>query len=106
MFESGADFDQTVSLNYTRLNLYGEVPLLLGDYAHVMSDPALKSSMLEFYGNFQKRTDYVEQLEQIWNDIVTKKEFFLYYNSLYWYVPLKEPFVHFTYNRIPLPGAH
>jgi hypothetical protein len=101
----GARFDPNVSLNYTRLNIYGQPPFLLGNYDQVVSNPSLKTAIFNFYTIFQKRTDYIEQLKEVMNQIFTKKEFFIYYNSLYWYMPLNEPFVSFTYTHIPLPGT-
>ena len=105
MYDFGGRFNHSVKLNYTKLNLYGSKPVLLGNYSQVMSTPGLNSSVLEFYWHFQKRTDYIAQAFEVLDQFLNKKEFYFYYNSLYWYIPLVEPYVRFTFNEVPLPGA-
>ena len=104
MHSFGARFDLSVSLNYTRLNLYADEPKLLGNYTHVMNTPELNTTILDFFGHFQKRTDYYRQFIEVYEQFLVKEEFYLFYNNLYWYVPLKAPYVKFSYNNIPLPG--
>jgi ceroid-lipofuscinosis neuronal protein 5 len=99
----GAKFNQSVSLNYTRLNLYGEEPQLLGNVSDIYANQTLKQRAFDFYSSFQKQTDYLTQLYDIYTNIVIKKEFFFYYNSLYWFIELKPPFIKVTYDQVPLP---
>lgn len=60
---------------------------------------------MEFYKSFQKRSDYLEQAIEIYEDIVQKKEFIFYFDDLYWFIPLKPPFIKITYYKVPLPGS-
>lgn len=104
MYQLGGKFDRSVSLNYTRLNLYGEEPILLGNMSQVFANATLKNQTLDFYKSFQKRTDYLEQAIEVYQDIVVKKEFIFFFNNLYWYITLKPPFIKITYYETPLPG--
>ena len=54
---------------------------------------------------FQKESNYLEQAMQIYTEIIYKKQFYFYYNELYWYIPLKSPYVSISYDKIPLPGT-
>jgi hypothetical protein len=99
----GAKFDQNVHLNYTRLNLYSSEPKLLGTYEDVLKTPTQMNDMREFYKHFQKRIDHVEQFFEILVQIILKQKFYFYYNSMYWYLDLKEPFINISYDEEPLP---
>ena len=61
--------------------------------------------MRQFYGVFQKSKNILEQAIKAFNEIVIRKEFYFYYNSQYWFIELKEPYVKITYDKVPLPGA-
>lgn len=104
MYQLGGTFNQSINLNYTRLNLYGEEPRLLGNISDVFANATLKNMTIDFYKSFQKRTDYLEQAMEVYQDIVVKKEFIFYFNDLYWYITLKSPFIKITYFKTPLPG--
>lgn len=103
----GAKFDENVKLNYTRLNLYSHTPLLIGNYSQIINskNETLINGIREFYKTFQKRSDYLEQFTEAFTEIFVKKEFYFYYNDLYWYLTLKEPSIKITYYNIPLPGT-
>ncbi len=103
LYDLGAQFDQTVSLNYTKLYLYAEKPLLIGNYTQIVSDSTLKNIVMNFYSHYQKLKNF-DQIKEIFDDFTVKKAFYFFYNNLYWYLPLKEPFISFTYDKIPLPG--
>lgn len=107
MYSYGARFDPSVHLNYTRLNLYGYEPILIGDFSRVATNSTLLADMIEFYSFFQKpdSRNFVQQLEHILNEILVRREFYFYYNSMYWFIKLKAPFVKITYYPIPLPGT-
>lgn len=107
MYDLGAQFDLNVSLNYTRLNLYGQEPELLGNYSQIFQgkNQTLINDIREFYRGFQKRTDYLEQLIEIYTDFAIKKKYYFFYNDLYWFINLKAPYVKITYEKIPLPGT-
>jgi len=105
----GAKFDGTVSLNYTRLNLYSHVPILIGSYSDIINsnNQTLISDVRNFYRDFQKpdKGHIIEQAIDVYTSIAIKKHFYFFYNDLYWYLQLKEPFIRITYYQIPLPGT-
>lgn len=111
LYEIGARFDPNVQLNYTRLNLYGEEPVLIGNYSQIFNsgNKTLIADIRQFYSDFQKPAGgYIEDIEAaiaIYNEMIVRREFYMYYNSLYWYIELKSPFVKITYYEIPLPGT-
>lgn len=51
IYLEGGRFIQNINLNYTRLNLYGYEPELLGSYEQIFSgtNTTLKNDMLDFY---------------------------------------------------------
>lgn len=104
MYSFGAQFNYSVSLNYTRIELYASEPKLIGNYTQLMGDPLLKIEAIEFYNHFQKRTDYLKQASEVFDQMFNKKQFILYYNRLYWNLTLNEPVVRFTYTKVALPG--
>ncbi|CAF0703185.1 unnamed protein product [Brachionus calyciflorus] len=107
LYDVGAKFDPKVKLNYTRLNLYSHEPQLIGNYSQIINskNQTLINDIRSFYKTFQKRGDYLEQFVEAYTEIFIKKEFYFYYNDLYWYLSLKEPFVKISYYNIPLPGT-
>lgn len=110
MYAVGAKFDPSVSLNYTRLSLYSNEPQVLGNYSQIFSsnNQTLINNILDFFKIFQKQTGYVDLIEQAikaYSELTVRKEFYFFYNDLYWYLPLKQPYVHITYNKVPLPGT-
>ncbi len=109
MYLFGAEFDTSVSLNYTRLNMYGKEPILLGNYTEIRRDKVLLENLTEFYTFFQKPSSNVEQLLTqllgILAELKLRKNFYFYYNSMYWYIELVKPYFSITYDKIQLPGA-
>lgn len=101
----GAEFNQSIKLNYTRLNLYSQEPKLIGNISTIYANATLKNQTLDFYRSFQKRSDLLPQLMEIYEHITVQKEFYFYFNRLYWYLSLKEPFVKVTYFEVPLPAS-
>lgn len=111
MYALGAKFDGSIELNYTRLNLISYEPQLIGNYSQIMQskNQTLINNFVDFYKNFQKTDgiqDLLKQFFQAYIDIRVKKEFFFYYNDLYWYLPLKAPYIKISYEKIPLPGTN
>jgi hypothetical protein len=47
----------------------------------------------------------LEQLVEIYTEIAIKKEFYFFFNELYWYIELKAPYIKVSYYNIPLPGT-
>ena len=89
------------------MNLYSHDPQLIGNYSQIIDskNKTLIDEIRQFYKSFQKRSDYLEQFVEVYTEIALKKEFFFYYNDLYWYLNLKPPFIRSTYYNIPLPGT-
>jgi ceroid-lipofuscinosis neuronal protein 5 len=111
MYQLGAQFNGSIDLNYTRLNLISHEPQLIGNYSQIMQskNETLINNFIDFYKNFQKSNGTEELLKQVFQayiDITIKKEFFFYYNDVYWYLSLKQPYVKVSYEKIPLPGTN
>ncbi|XP_033743030.1 ceroid-lipofuscinosis neuronal protein 5 homolog [Pecten maximus] len=107
----GAKFNQSVHLNYTRIHLYADQPIYLGNETEIFGkkgNVSLAKDMLNFYKNFQAHVSdgkLVLNLIDALLYIVEKDKFYLYYNSAYWLLHMKKPYVGLTYNQVPLPGG-
>ncbi|XP_060064389.1 ceroid-lipofuscinosis neuronal protein 5 homolog [Ylistrum balloti] len=107
----GAKFDQSVKLNYTRIHLYAEQPIYLGNETEIFGkkgNVSLAKDMLNFYKDFQKNVSDARMVLNLLDALLyifDKDKFYLYYNSAYWLLHMKKPFVGLTYNQVPLPGG-
>ncbi|XP_078721042.1 bis(monoacylglycero)phosphate synthase CLN5-like isoform X1 [Lampetra fluviatilis] len=109
--ELGAMFKPGLRTHYTRLNLYCGEPHLLGNASTIFgtaSKEAIKlaKEIRSFYTNFQPNQSLLGLLLSVLNiygELVLQHRFFLYYNSEYWLLPMKPPFVSITYEEAPLP---
>ncbi|XP_069130126.1 bis(monoacylglycero)phosphate synthase CLN5-like [Argopecten irradians] len=107
----GAKFDQSVHLNYTRIHLYSDQPIYLGNETEIFGkkgNVSLAKDMLNFYKNFQAHvsdTKLVLNIIDMLLYVVGKDEFYLYYNNAYWLLHMKKPYVGLTYNEVPVPGS-
>ncbi|KAK3100168.1 hypothetical protein FSP39_015653, partial [Pinctada imbricata] len=102
----GARFDHTIQLNYTRIHLYSDTPVYLGNATQVFSNKTLATRVREFYREFQNyrsATLDIEHIIQGMIDVLMYHEFYLFYNFEYWYLPMKPPYLKLSYNKIPLP---
>lgn len=109
----GAKFNQSVHLNYTKINLYSAEPYFLGSSKDLFSPSANVTmqnhakDIVKFYSKFQSKKSYVELLIEILEDILDifeeKQPFYLYYNDAYWLLKLKSPIAKLTYDETPLP---
>ena len=84
---------------------------MIGNYSQIFDsgNQTLIADIRQFYSDFQKPAGgYIEDIEaaiSIYNEMIVRREFYMYYNSLYWYIELHSPFVKITYYEIPLPGT-
>lgn len=111
LYVLGATFNASIYLNYTRLNLYSQEPVLIGNYSQIFNsnNQTLIDDIRHFYRTFQKPNGYLSILEQgieAYYYIEKEQRFYFYYNDLYWYLSLKHPFMHVTYYQVPLPGTN
>lgn len=109
MAHVGAKFNPNIKLNYTRINLYTDTPIFLGNQSVIQRNATLMNNLTKFYSHFQKRATNLDIIEEILEDLVSvfinKEPFYFYFNSEYWLLPLKSPHVKFTYFVTPLPGG-
>lgn len=106
----GGNFNQSVHLNYTKIILYTNEPQRLGNYSEIFDSSKMnktRQNLLNFYGHFQKESSYltlIAHLIEALADFLIDDSFYLYYNDIYWQLPLASPFVHLTYDEVPLPS--
>ena len=108
LYDFGAKFDPNVKLNYTRLNLYTEEPILIGSYSDIFNskNQTLINDVVKFYKDFQKpNKDFLPQFLDIFTYFTVLKRFYFFYNQVYWLLHLKSPYIGITYDYIPLPGT-
>jgi ceroid-lipofuscinosis neuronal protein 5 len=108
IYELGGRFDEKITLNYTRLNIYSYEPVKIGTYDDIINskNQTLIDDIRKFYRDFQKpKTNFLQQFLDIFNYIEVSKTFYFYYNELYWLLPIKSPSIKVTYYPIPLPGT-
>ena len=103
----GVNFTTQYKANYTYISLYSDMPLYLGNESSIFGptgNKSLAAEIMAFYSNFQAHQPvlhFLESLAMAFDDIVLKRTFYLYYNSEYWLLPMKEPFVKLTYEYVP-----
>ncbi|XP_050417783.2 ceroid-lipofuscinosis neuronal protein 5 homolog [Patella vulgata] len=109
MADLGAEFNQSVHLNYTKIFLYSEEPIHLGPASVIFgpgSNQTLTKDILLFYSHFQSHQDVghlLESLLQVYIEVVAEHRFYFFYNFEYWLLPMVPPYVRLTYDEIPLP---
>ncbi|XP_045203243.2 ceroid-lipofuscinosis neuronal protein 5 homolog [Mercenaria mercenaria] len=103
----GTKFDQSVQLNYTRINLYSDDPVLLGNFTDIQAtNETLAAEIVSFYKQFQSHQpieQLISHLTAAYEEIFIENKFFFFYNYEYWYLPLKPPHIKLTYYEVPLP---
>ena len=104
----GAKFTQTYKPMYTFISLISDMPQFLGNETDIFgpthTNETVAKQLMSFYSNFQPHQsvlNYAEHLLAILDDVVLRKEFYFYYSSSYWYLPMKEPYVHLSYEYVP-----
>ena len=93
--------------NYTFITLYSDMPQHLGNLTTIFGDKGNKSvaaSLMNFYSYFQAHQPalkFAESLFEIFDYVYVQNEFFLYYNSEYWLLPMKKPHVKLSWEYVP-----
>lgn len=105
--EMGVKFTTSYKANYTYITLYCDEPEYLGNDTSIFGDKGnatLAAELLAFYSLFQAHEPiltFFEHLLQIYYTVVDEKLFYLYYNSAYWRLTMKEPYIKITYEYVP-----
>ncbi|XP_067569515.1 bis(monoacylglycero)phosphate synthase CLN5 isoform X1 [Pseudorca crassidens] len=109
--ELGADFKK-IETNYTRIFLYSGEPTYLGNETSVFGptgDKTLALAIKRFYCPFKPHLstkEFLLSLLQIFDAVIIHRQFYLFYNFEYWFLPMKFPFIKITYEEIPLPNRN
>ncbi|TKC38915.1 hypothetical protein EI555_016324 [Monodon monoceros] len=109
--ELGADFKK-IETNYTRIFLYSGEPTYLGNETSVFGptgDKTLALAIKRFYCPFKPHLstkEFLLSLLQIFDAVIIHRQFYLFYNFEYWFLPMKFPFIKITYEEIPLPDRN
>jgi ceroid-lipofuscinosis neuronal protein 5 len=96
--------------NYTFFSLIADEPQKLGNASAIFGsggNASLAAEMRSFYTDFQSHQSFLHFLIHFVEagfDIFEEGRFYYYFNSEYWFVPIKKPFIHITYEPIPLPA--
>ncbi|KAM9343395.1 bis(monoacylglycero)phosphate synthase CLN5 [Pholidichthys leucotaenia] len=107
--ELGAKLSSRSQTNYTKIYLYSGEPTYLGNDSTIFEQPALKNlatNIRKFYYTFRPHQSFIDMvisLLEAFKEVVLDKNFYLYYNFEYWHLPMKPPYVHITYEEVPLP---
>ena len=107
MGELGAKFIQGYQANYTFITLYSGMPQYLGNETFIFGpsgNKTLADHLMKFYSYFQAHQPFVHFVESMLHVLYyvgLEEEFFLYYNSEYWLLPMEYPFVKITYEYVP-----
>lgn len=103
----GTNFNQSIHLNYTRINLYSDEPVYLGNYTEIQAtNETLAEDIVHFYTQFQSHQPIeklIIHLAEAYDEIFKENRFYLFYNYEYWFLPMKEPYIKLTYYEVPLP---
>ncbi|XP_007958799.2 bis(monoacylglycero)phosphate synthase CLN5 [Chlorocebus sabaeus] len=109
--EFGAEF-KNIETNYTRIFLYSGEPTYLGNETSVFGPTGNKTlglAIKRFYYPFKpylSTKEFLLNLLQIFDAVIVHREFYLFYNFEYWFLPMKFPFIKITYEEIPLPNKN
>lgn len=110
MHQFGAEFNQSVQLNYTKVNLISKEPVFIANASDIDNHPLDRAKLLIFYSWFQHYESYAKMLEHLFGYflefLVDDDSFYFYYNDQYWRLPLQKPYFQLTYDAVPLPGAN
>ena len=105
--EMGVNFTTSYKANYTFITLYCDEPEYLGNDTSIFGshgNESLAQELLSFYSMFQPHLPlltFLENLVRIYHTVEVEKIFYLYYNSAYWKLHMKEPFIRITYEYVP-----
>ena len=105
----GAKLSSLSPTKYTKVYLYSGEPTYLGNDSTIFGQPSMKdlaTDIHNFYHTFRPHQSYVDfaiSLVDIYEKVVVHKNFYLYYNSEYWHLPMKSPYMRIVYEEVPLP---
>lgn len=102
----GTKFNESVKLNYTRINLYSDTPVYLGNETTVRENKELYNNITNFYHKFQSHQSYKDLLTHLFEayiEVFKNNTFYLFYNYEYYYLPMREPYIKLTYYEVALP---
>ncbi|XP_028939286.1 ceroid-lipofuscinosis neuronal protein 5 [Ornithorhynchus anatinus] len=106
--ELGAEFKR-VETNYTKIFLYSGEPIYLGNETSIFGprgNTTVAAAIRKFYYPFKPHVstkEFLLNLLKIFDAVVVRRQFYLFYNFEYWFLPMKFPFIKITYEEIPLP---
>ena len=114
MGELGVNFTTSYKANYTFISLYCDEPEYLGNDTTIFGskgNASLAAEIQAFYSMFQAHEPiltFLEHLLEIYFTIEEEKLFYLYYNSKYWKLKMKHPYIKITYEHVPFytPANH
>uniref|UniRef100_A0A8C1ZZ96 Bis(monoacylglycero)phosphate synthase CLN5 n=1 Tax=Cyprinus carpio TaxID=7962 RepID=A0A8C1ZZ96_CYPCA len=108
LLDMGAELSSRTPTYYTKIYLYSGEPLCLGDDSifQQSSMKDLATDIKKFYHSFRSHQSIVEMIESLleaFEKMVLEKTFYFYYNSEYWKLPMKYPYIKIIFEEIPLP---
>ncbi|ROL54931.1 Ceroid-lipofuscinosis neuronal protein 5 [Anabarilius grahami] len=108
LMELGAQLLSQTPTSYTKIYLYSGEPLYLGDDSifQQSSTKDLATDIKKFYHSFRSHQSVIEMIMSLleaYDKMVLEKTFYFYYNSAYWKLPMKFPYLQITYEEIPFP---
>ncbi|XP_018955696.1 ceroid-lipofuscinosis neuronal protein 5 [Cyprinus carpio] len=108
LLDMGAELSSRTPTYYTKIYLYSGEPLCLGDDSifQQSSMKDLATDIKKFYHSFRSHQSIVEMIESLleaFEKMVLEKTFYFYYNSVYWKLPMKYPYIKIIFEEIPLP---
>ena len=109
MAKLGAKFNHSQVVNHTKMTLYSDTPVLLGNSSEIFGpkgNATLAADMMKFYSDFQTHQSLAHWIKHIIDaavQIFVKGTFYFWYNEQYWFLPMKEPFFKLTFDAVPFP---
>ncbi|KAL8189915.1 UNVERIFIED_CONTAM: Ceroid-lipofuscinosis neuronal protein 5 [Gekko kuhli] len=108
--DMGAVFKK-IQTNYTTLTVFSGEPVCLGNETSIFGpqgNKTLAMAIRDFYSPFVPSHSVKEFFGNFWrmfDKVILKRQFYLFYNLEYWFLPVKFPFVRIAYEEIPLPSS-
>ncbi|XP_023684748.2 bis(monoacylglycero)phosphate synthase CLN5 [Paramormyrops kingsleyae] len=107
--QMGVKLSSATQTNYTKIFLYSGEPTFLGNDSTIFGNSSregLAANIREFYYFFrphQSLKEFILSFFELVEKVLLEKTFYLFYNFEYWYLPMKPPYIHITYEEVPLP---
>lgn len=108
LLDLGAELSSQTPTYYTKIYLFSGEPVRLGNDSifQQSSTKDLATDIKKFFHSFRSHQSFVEMIESLleaFEKMVLEKTFYFYYNSEYWKLPMKYPYIKITFEEIPLP---